>query len=156
MTVVRHPPYSTGLAPSYFLISKTENEAEGAKIQDVGGNSSRVAGRHEHATNKWRPGILRKLVSPLGSLSSLRRWLFWRWCRALMSKVSFSVFYVINPETYWLPLVRCTPFGSHPGLPTARACICFVLLIFFRPIPGQYPEITTLPHVSLHCFSHRL
>jgi len=30
-------------------------------------------------------------VTPLGSLSSLRRGLLWRWCRPLMSKVSLSV-----------------------------------------------------------------
>ena len=33
-----------------------------------------------------------KLAAPLGSLSSLRRGLLWRWCRLLMSKVSLSVF----------------------------------------------------------------
>ena len=32
------------------------------------------------------------LAAPLGSLSSLRRGLYWRWCRPLMSKVSLSVF----------------------------------------------------------------
>jgi len=35
--------------------------------------------------------MLQKLTAPLGSLSSLRRGLLWRWCRPLMSKVSVSV-----------------------------------------------------------------
>ena len=36
---------------------------------------------------KWLPRIFQKLAAPLGSLSSLRRGLLWRWCRPLMSKV---------------------------------------------------------------------
>jgi len=46
---------------------------KGAKISEVGGNSSRVAGLPEHATRKWLPRMLQKLAAPLGSLSSLRR-----------------------------------------------------------------------------------
>jgi len=49
------------------------------KISD-GGNSSRVAGRPEHATRKWLPGMLQKLAAQLWSLSSLRRGLLWMWC----------------------------------------------------------------------------
>jgi len=48
------------------------------KISDVGGNSSRIAGRPEHATRKWLPRMLQKLAAPLGLLSSLRRGLLWR------------------------------------------------------------------------------
>jgi len=44
-------------------------------------NSSRVAGRPEHATRKWLPRMLQKLAALLRSLSSLRRGLLWRWCR---------------------------------------------------------------------------
>jgi len=69
----------------YNDISKTENEAYGAKISDVGGKSSRVTGSPEHATRKWLPGMIPKLAAPLGSLSSFRRGLLWRWCRPLMS-----------------------------------------------------------------------
>jgi len=34
---------------------------------------------------KWLPRMLQKLAAPLGSLSSLRRGLLWRWCRPLTS-----------------------------------------------------------------------
>ena len=93
MTVVPHPPYSPDLAHSdFFLISIIENEAYVAKISDFGGKLSRVAGRPEHATRKRFPRMLQKLAAPLGSLSSLRMGLFWRWSWHQMSNVSLSVF----------------------------------------------------------------
>jgi len=41
---------------------------------------------------KMIPRMLQNLAAPLGSLSSLRRGLLWRWCRPLMSKVTLSMF----------------------------------------------------------------
>jgi len=79
----RVPPFGSlcyGVIPKKRLKWKTR------------GNSSTVAGRPEHAARKWLPGMHQKLAAPLGSLSSLRRELLWRWCRPLMSKVSLSVF----------------------------------------------------------------
>jgi hypothetical protein len=35
-----------------YLISKTKNESQAAKISDSGGNSSRVAGHPEHTARK--------------------------------------------------------------------------------------------------------
>ena len=53
MTPVPHPPYSPDLAPSdFFLFPKLKMKLKGAKISGAGGNSSRVAGRPEHATRK--------------------------------------------------------------------------------------------------------
>jgi len=53
MTVVPHPPSSPDLAPSDFLLfPKLKMKLKGANISDVGGNSSRVAGRPEQATRK--------------------------------------------------------------------------------------------------------
>ena len=44
--------------------------------------------RYEKMTSKNAS----KLAAPLGSLSSLRRGLLWRWCLPIMSKVGLSVF----------------------------------------------------------------
>ena len=102
MTVVPHPPYSLDLAPSdFFLFQKLKMKPKGRRFQ----TEEIQAGRSEYATRKWFPRMLQKLAAQLGSLSSLRRGLLWRLCRPLMSKVSLSVFEVINPETYGLPLV---------------------------------------------------
>ena len=64
--------------------------------------------------------MLQKLAAPLGSLSSLRRGLLWRSCRHLMSTVSLSVFQVINPETFWPPLVYATWRTKESGTTTCQ------------------------------------
>ena len=105
MTVVLHPPYSPDLAPSdFFLFPELKMKFRGEDFR-----------RWRKFKQSRRPSWTRcekmisknvsKMAAPLGSLSSLRRGLIWRWCRLLMFKVSLPVFYVINPETYWLPLV---------------------------------------------------
>ena len=85
-------PTSPTLHPATFSYFQNWKWSLRAKISDDGGNSSRVAGRPEHATRKCLPRMLQKLAAPLGPLSSLRRGLLRRWCRPLMSKVSLSVF----------------------------------------------------------------
>ena len=91
MTVVPHPPYSPDHAPrDFFLFPKLKMNLKGRRFQTE--KIQAVAGRPEHTTRKWLPGMLQKLAAPLGSMSSLGRGLLWRWCWTLMSKVSLSVF----------------------------------------------------------------
>jgi hypothetical protein len=99
-TVVPHPPNSPDLAPcDVFLFPKLKMKLKGRRFHSEG-NWSRVAGSPEHTRRKWLLGMLEKLAEPLRSLSSLRKWLLWRWFRPPKSKVSLSVFYVIIPENY--------------------------------------------------------
>jgi len=52
MTVVPHPAYLPDLAPSdFFLFPELKMKLKGQRFQ-IGGNSSRVAGRPEHAARK--------------------------------------------------------------------------------------------------------
>jgi len=79
---VPHPPYSPDLAPSdFFLFPKLKMKLKGWRFQTE--EIQTESQSPEYAMRKWLPRMFQKLAVPLGSLSSLRRGLLWRWCWAL-------------------------------------------------------------------------
>jgi hypothetical protein len=75
----------------------------------------------------------------VASVYQLNRKLDWSQSRWVLEQENF--FYACSGSKR--VVLRMYAVRVSPNLPTARACICFVLLIFFRPISGQYPNITT-------------